>query len=45
MSMDAGVDQEVKEDSLETWELAGDVKRFCASMGENQFVPVLTVLS
>lgn len=39
------VDQAVKTDSLETWELAEDVKRFCASVGENKFVPVLPGLS
>lgn len=32
MSVDAGVQQTVKADSLETWELAEDVKRLCAYM-------------
>lgn len=43
--MDAGVDQAVKADSLETRELAEDIKRLCASVGENKFVPVLPGLS
>lgn len=45
VDMDAGVDQAVKADSLETQELAEDLNRFCSSVNERKFLPVLPGLS